>query len=97
TGKQLWKFDPAESATGRGGSRTRGVSYWSEGGEAPIFTVFQQWLYALEAKTGKPVPSFGENGRIDLRQGFERPPETLSVSVSTPGVVYKDLLIVGSI
>lgn len=97
TGKLLWKFDPAEGTAGRGGSRTRGVTWWSEGRDARIFTVYQQWLYALDAKTGKPAPGFGENGRIDLRQGFERPPETLSVSVSTPGVVYKDLLIVGSI
>jgi quinoprotein glucose dehydrogenase len=97
TGQVLWKFDPVDAPTGRGGSRTRGVNYWSDGKEARIFAVYQQWLWALDAKTGKPIPSFGDNGRIDLRQGYERPPETLSVSLSTPGVVYKDLLIMGSI
>jgi quinoprotein glucose dehydrogenase len=97
TGQVLWKFDPVDAPTGRGGSRTRGVNYWTDGKEARIFAVYQQWLWALDAKTGKPIPSFGENGRIDLRQGYERPPETLSVSLSTPGVVYKDLLIMGSI
>ncbi len=41
-------------------------------------------------------PSFGTNGRIDLREGLGRDPQTLSVALSTPGVVYKDLLIIGS-
>jgi quinoprotein glucose dehydrogenase len=97
TGKLLWKFDPVDPGAGRGGSRTRGVSYWSDASESRIFAVFQQWLYALDAKTGKRIEGFGDAGRIDLRQGYGRPPETLSVSLSTPGVVYKDLLIVGSI
>ncbi len=97
TGKLIWKFDPVEDPSRRGGSRTRGVTYWTDGKEARVFTVYQQWLYALDAKTGKPIPEFGEKGRIDLRQGLSRPPETLSVSLSTPGVVYKDLLITGSI
>lgn len=98
TGKLLWKFDPTEGAeAGRGGGRTRGVSYWSDGKEARVFAVYQQYLFALDAATGKVIPSFGERGRIDLRQGFDRPPETLSVSLSTPGVVYKDLLVMGSI
>lgn len=97
TGKLIWKWDPAEGSAARGGSRTRGVNYWTDGKEARVFAVYQQYLYALDAATGKPVPSFGENGRMDLRQGFDRPPETLSVSLSTPGVVYKDLLVIGSI
>lgn len=97
TGKLIWKFDPVEGPSRRGGSRTRGVTYWTDGKEARVFAVYQQWLYALDAKTGKPIPEFGEKGRIDLRQGLSRPPETLSVSLSTPGVVYKDLLITGSI
>lgn len=97
TGTLLWKFDPVENPGARGGSRTRGVNYWTDGKGARVFAVYQQWLYALDAATGKPVPSFGERGRIDLRQGYGRPPESLSVSLSTPGVVYKDLLIIGSI
>lgn len=96
TGKLIWKFDPAPEGS-RGGSRTRGVTYWTDGKDARVFAVYQQWLYALDAKTGKPAPEFGDQGKIDLRQGFERPPESMSLSLSTPGVVYKDLLIVGSI
>lgn len=97
TGKLLWKFDPVEPSAGRGGSRTRGVSYWTDGKVARVFAVYQQWLYSLDARTGKPDLGFGEDGRIDLRRGFERPSETLRVSLSTPGVVYKNLLICGSI
>lgn len=48
--------------------------------------------------TGKPITSFGGDGRIDLREGFEgRDPRTLNVGVNTPGVFYRDLLILGSI
>jgi quinoprotein glucose dehydrogenase len=54
-------------------------------------------LYALDARTGKPAPGFGNEGRIDLRRGLGREPETLSVSSTSPGVVYKDLLIVGTL
>ncbi|HMX30230.1 MAG TPA: c-type cytochrome, partial [Blastocatellia bacterium] len=56
------------------------------------------WLYALDAKTGQPVKSFGNVGRVDLREGLGRPDaERLTVGITTPGVIYKDLLIVGSI
>jgi quinoprotein glucose dehydrogenase len=95
TGKLLWKFDPVNSV-GRGRALTRGVSYWTDEKSSRIFTVYQQWLYALDAKTGKAALEFGDNGRIQLRLGLGRP-DTLSVSLSTPGVVYKDILMCGSI
>src|SRR5262249_25457175 len=49
----------------------------------------------LDARTGKPVPAFGRDGRIDLHEDLGRPPEEQSVRLTTPGIVYKDLLIVG--
>ena len=58
----------------------------------------QHWLYALDATTGKPIASFGDNGRVDLRLGFEgREPGAVSIRVNTPGVFYGDLLILGSV
>ena len=57
----------------------------------------RHYLYALDARTGKPITGFGENGRVDLRQGLGRPPEEMSISATSPGIVYKDLLIMGSI
>ena len=62
-----------------------------------IFFVAGHWLYALDARTGALIKSFGEDGRVDLRQGLGRPPEEMSISATSPGIIYKDLLIMGSI
>ena len=58
-----------------------------------VFVTYRNFLFALDKTTGQPIASFGDNGRIDLRQGLGRPAEGLSVSASTPGVVFEDLLI----
>jgi quinoprotein glucose dehydrogenase len=91
SGKLLWKFE----ATVAGFARSRGVSYWTDGHESRIFAAFRSELYALDAATGKSIPSFGENGRIDLRKGLREPYQEQSVQLTTPGTVYKDLIIVG--
>ncbi len=99
TGREVWSFDPRDPDVPvvHGKRRNRGLNYWGEGGEGRLFFAAEHWLFALDAKTGKLVESFGQGGRVDLREHLGRPPETLSISISTPGVVYKDLLIVGSI
>ena len=98
TGKLRWAFDPeAASPKVIGKSRNRGVTYWSEGDDHRIFVVSRSYLYALDALTGKPIPAFGASGRVDLRAGLGRDPETLSVSATSPGIVYRDTLIMGSI
>jgi quinoprotein glucose dehydrogenase len=91
TGKLLWKFESDLS----GRVLTRGVSYWTDGHESRIFAGARNYLYALDANTGKPIPSFGENGRVDLRKGLREPYEEQSVALTTPGSIYKDLIIVG--
>src|SRR5271170_6034681 len=95
TGKLLWKFDSGIAGT----QPDRGLAYWSDGpngsGGARILAGVMNYLYALDAKTGQPIPSFGENGRIDLRNDLGREPATVSISLTTPGIVYKDLIIVG--
>jgi quinoprotein glucose dehydrogenase len=91
TGKPIWRFD--SGIIGRGPNR--GVAYWTEGGERRVFAAVQHFVYALDGATGKPIPSFGTNGRIDLREGVGRDPAKQSIILTTPGVVYKDLLIVG--
>src|SRR5258708_6022527 len=78
---------------GRGANR--GVSYWTDGNDKRIFAAVLHWVYALDAATGKPIPSFGVNGRIDLREGLGRDPAKQSIIVTSPGVIYKDLFIVG--
>ena len=97
TGKLRWTFDPNEGKEVTGKVRNRGVTYWGEKDDHRIFVVDRQYLYALNAGTGKSIPSFGDSGRVDLREGLGRNPDTLSVSATSPGIVYKDLLILGSI
>ncbi len=97
TGRELWSFDPNEGKRPLGKQRSRGVMYWQNGNDRRIYLGFRQWFYALDAQTGKPVPSFGENGRIDLRQGLGRDPGSQTITVTTPGAVYKDLLILGGL
>ena len=91
TGTLLWKFDPAV----HGWQPARGLAYWSEGKEKRILAGVMNSVYALDAATGKPIPSFGDHGRIDLRKDLGRNPETQSIALTSPGVVYKDLLIIG--
>ncbi len=91
TGKQVWRFE--SGVTGRGANR--GVAYWSAGDDRRVFAGVQHWVYALNAATGKPIAGFGAQGRIDLREGLGRDPAKQSVLLTTPGVVYRDLLIVG--
>ncbi len=98
TGALVWRFDPYHGRAVRGGGgRTRGVTYWSDDrGDERIFVGVQQFLYALDAKTGRPIPSFGDGGgHIDMRDGL-RAGEKLMIDLGTPGIVYKDLLILGS-
>jgi quinoprotein glucose dehydrogenase len=71
------------------------MTYWANGSDQRIFAGVQQYLYALDARTGKPIPSFGREGRIDMREDLGRDPEKQSMVLTTPGVIYKDLLIIG--
>ena len=92
TGKTLWNFDSGVKA----GAPNRGLTWWTSGKENRLLVGIGPYLYALDPVTGKPIPSFGTSGRIDLRDNLGRPPEKQSVSLNTPGVIYKDLIIVGS-
>ena len=93
TGKRLWQFDSGME----GNSPNRGLVYWSDaqGKNRRIFAGVRSYLYALDATTGKPIPEFGNAGRIDLREGLGRTTDGVSIVLTTPGVIYKDLLILG--
>ncbi|MBL4821764.1 MAG: PQQ-binding-like beta-propeller repeat protein [Gammaproteobacteria bacterium] len=68
TGETLWVQEPIGGAEGlRGGTATRGVAYWSEGAEARVLVQRSTYLYALDPETGKPIPGFGDNGRVNLQ------------------------------
>jgi glucose dehydrogenase len=91
TGKLQWKFDSGINSN----QPARGVAYWTDGKDERIFAGVMNFLYCLDARTGQPIPSFGENGRIDLRRGLREPWEQQSIALTTPGSIYKDLIIVG--
>ena len=98
TGVEKWSFNPLEGETTPSRTRIRGLMYWERGSDRRIYFGAKHWLYALDATTGKPLAGFGQQGRIDLRQGFRgRNPHAISVGVNTPGVFFGDLLILGSV
>jgi quinoprotein glucose dehydrogenase len=92
TGRELWKFDPSGGAAPGARFRHRGVAVHGD----RVFVTWRNWLYALSAKTGQPIATFGTSGRVDLREGLGRPADKLTVTASTPGVVFEDMLIMGS-
>jgi quinoprotein glucose dehydrogenase len=77
------------------GTNSRGVTYWADGAGARIFFGAGAALYALDARTGEVIPSFGQGGRILLKEGLDRPGADHYVRVNTPATVYRNLLIVG--
>ncbi len=91
TGTVLWKFDSGIKGT----QPDRGLAYWSDGKQARIIVGMMNFVYALDAATGKLIPTFGMDGRIDLRQGLDRDPEQQVIYLTSPAVIYKDLMIVG--
>ena len=91
TGKQLWTFD--SQITGR--QPSRGFSYWTDGKQARLFAYIMNFLYALDPATGKPIASFGEGGRLDMRKDLDSDYTQNSVVLTTPGTLYRDSLIVG--
>lgn len=101
TGSLLWRFDSGI----RGTQPDRGLAYWADeknvGGEVQkkdkrVLVGVTNFLYALDAATGLPIASFGRGGRIDLRENLGREPAAgQSITLTSPGIVYKDLIIVG--
>lgn len=92
TGQQIWKTDIADN----GGTTSRGVTYWSDGKGKRIFFGAGKWIYALNATDGSLIQTFGENGRINLKNGIERPGADDYVTPNTPNTIYKNLLITGA-
>ncbi len=92
TGKEIWQ----SKLTDNEATTSRGVTYWSDGTNKRIFFGAGSWLNALDALTGKPVISFGENGRLDLRKGLERPGSDNYLLANTPNTIYKNLIITGA-
>ncbi|HEV2486624.1 MAG TPA: PQQ-binding-like beta-propeller repeat protein [Terracidiphilus sp.] len=93
TGKLIWKFtSPGGEVPARA---ERGLAFWRDGSDKRILAGVANYVYAIDATTGKGIPSFGKDGRIDLRDNLRGDPKSQSVSITSPGVIYKDLIILG--
>jgi quinoprotein glucose dehydrogenase len=89
TGQQLWQFDSGPPARGN----NRGVAHWRSGSEERIFAGVREYVYSLDAKTGKPDPKWGVGGRIDFRTDLRDGPEGTAGALGHPPVIYKDFVI----
>ncbi|GAB3163889.1 outer membrane protein assembly factor BamB family protein [Telluribacter humicola] len=91
TGKELWRF--ADSRDPQWYNTSRGVTYWAEGDDKRILFTAGPWLYALDARTGQMIESFGEGGRTSLRLGLPEIAQNKFICSNTPGTIYKDLIV----
>ena len=103
TGAELWSYDPKSYIDGQppngSGYIHRGIAVWRDGRDAGKMRIFLNTRYrliSLDAKTGKPVNSFGDNGVVDLSQGLVWQINKMHYTETSPVVVYKDLVIVGN-
>lgn len=93
TGEEIWIH-----ANLRGIAR-RGINYWESKDRKDRRLLFQMndYLQAIDARTGKSILSFGENGLVDLKKGLGRDPNTIArVQSGTPGKVFENLILLGS-
>ncbi|MBI3209035.1 MAG: pyrroloquinoline quinone-dependent dehydrogenase [Candidatus Solibacter usitatus] len=98
SGKQLWSFDPKlDRKVSRNLFIHRGVSYWTDGKQKRIYYgTLDGELFGIDASSGEPVPSFGDKGKVDLKAGM-MPPGARGYGMTSPPVIYKNLIICGSI
>lgn len=97
TGKELWRFNPfADGSQVDALGVNRGLVYWKDRRKGRIVFTAGHTLHQLDAATGRPVTSFGQDGRVDLLEGLDRNTQGLYLLSNTPGVVYRNLLILGS-
>jgi quinoprotein glucose dehydrogenase len=93
TGKTIWEYESPYPPAGRG------VAYWQGDRELPSQIVFgagNGWLISLNAKTGKPVPGFGEEGKVNLRAGVADNFPRARYGMSSPPTIYKNLAFTGA-
>ena len=94
SGEKLWEFDHQSSGINYGMNVNRGLTYHA--GEKRIFFSAGPYLYALHAEDGTLVKSFGEAGKVSMREGLTNSnSEDLYVVATSPGAIYEDKLIMG--
>lgn len=96
TGKEIWSMAPDPQTRI---ITSRGINYWESKDRSDRRLLFasNHFLRAADARTGKPILTFGKDSRVDLKADLGRDPSTLNlVQSTTPGRVFEDLLILGS-
>src|SRR6266550_2715730 len=100
SGKELWRFDGEGYKLGQvlsgSGWKLRGTAFWRDGNKLRLFLNSRHRLFSLDAQSGKPVSSFGDNGVVSLVEGLPRISDIKHATQRSPAVVYKDLVILGS-
>ena len=95
TGREIWRYDPKAPRT----SFHRGVSYWPGDKRNPprivAATSSVGQLFVLDAKTGKPIPGFGDNGIVNLRNGVADKFPDSPYGPTSPPAIYRNLAILG--
>jgi quinoprotein glucose dehydrogenase len=94
TGTEIWKYTNPNPS----GAESRGVAYWPGDRQTPpriLFSTADGRLIALDAKTGGPVPAFGDKGTVNLRAGVADKYPKAHFAISSPPVIYRDVVIVG--
>lgn len=98
TGEEQWVYNPFPDSADivHWLNVNRGVTYWEDGEGKRILFTAGPTLYALDANNGSLVQSFGDAGKASLKQGLGERAEELSVTATSPGVIFEDLIIIGS-
>ncbi len=90
TGEEIWRYETKEPT-----GVNRGIAWWQEGDDRRILIGAGKWLQAVDADTGELITSFGEAGYVDLARDMGVDATGFAVQANTPGVVYRDLIIMG--
>jgi quinoprotein glucose dehydrogenase len=87
TGRTLWVQQPFADEPQQGllGDSTRTVAYWAQGNQQRLFVIRGEYLIALDPRTGQPIATWGENGRVNLKRGLG-PRATIYLATNGPQV-----------
>ena len=98
TGKEIWVFDPAKYNNGNVVRlRNRGVAYWKGSGRrADLPLRPRPRLRAWTRRPARSSPRSGTDGFIDLRQNLGVDPASAVIEMTSPGAVFKNILIIAS-
>lgn len=102
TGEERWVFDPSDPEQNNrwvtsSVNMNRGVAYWEDEEGGRIIHTVGTTVFAINAKTGDLISTFGEEGGVDLRQGLDRDPEQMYIVPTSPVMIYKDIFIVSGL